>query len=92
MERYMPSLKDFVGKTIFALIPFIHGEIVQVLKLHGVEPGGIWVESQTLTDLLLARVGRTAAPKTAIFFLPYQQIVFVLGSLDVPSLSEKATL
>jgi hypothetical protein len=88
----MPSLNELVGKTIVALVPFIHREIIQVLTLHGVEPGGIWVESQTLTDLFLAKLGRSAAPKTAIFFLPFQQIVFVLGSIDVPSLSEKAML
>ncbi len=88
----MPSLNELVGKTITALVPIIHTEILQKLTLHGVEAGGLWVESQTLTNLFLERVRMSASPKTAIFFLPYQQIVFVLGSIDVPALSEKALL
>jgi hypothetical protein len=63
---------------------------MQKLILHGVESGGLWVESQTLTNAFLARVGLASAPKTAVFFLPFHQISFVLDSLNVPSLSEKA--
>jgi hypothetical protein len=88
----MQTLNELVGQTITALVPFIDRTVMQKLTLHGVETGGIWVESQTLTDLFLGRIGVSASPKTAIFFLPYQQIVFVLGSIDVPALSEKATL
>jgi hypothetical protein len=54
----MASLNELVGKTIIALVPFINRQRIQVLRLHGVEAGGIWVESQTLIDRLLARAGR----------------------------------
>jgi hypothetical protein len=86
----MPELQNLIGQTILALVPSIHGTDLQKLKLHGVENGGLWIESQELTNVFLSRVGAQTAPKTMVFFLPYHQISFVLGSLDVPSLSEKA--
>jgi hypothetical protein len=86
----MPELQKMIGQTIVASVPAIGGVKLQKLKLHGVESGGLWVESQTVTNALLTRVGVSAAPKTMIFFLPFHQISFLIESLNVPSLSEKA--
>jgi hypothetical protein len=86
----MPELQKMIGQTIVASVPAIDRVKLQKLILHGVESGGLWVESQTMTNALLARVGLAAAPKTAIFFLPFHQISFLIESLNVPSLSEKA--
>jgi hypothetical protein len=85
----MPSLREMVGQSITALVPMIDNVKLQELKLHGVEDGGVWVESQYLINVLLSSLGVAAAPKTVIFFLPFHQISFVLGSLNVPALSEK---
>lgn len=84
----MPSLIEMVGKTITALVPFFDRTKFQQMKLHGVEAGGIWVESQKMTDVLFSTSGASYAPKTVIFFLPFQQVTFVFGVLDVPSFSE----
>jgi hypothetical protein len=84
----MPSLNELVGQTITALVPVFHTEIFQKFKLHGVEAGGVWVEHQETVNNILARVKVSASPKTPVFFLPYDQITFVLGSIDVPALCD----
>lgn len=86
----MLLLSDLVGQTIHALVPSIDPQVIQPLKLHGVEVGGIWVESQKVNNLVLSIAGQTISRKTGILFLPYHQISFVLGTLDVPSVSDKA--
>jgi len=86
----MPSLSDFVGQTITALIPIFGSETFQKFQLHGVEVGGIWVEHQGTVNTLLDKLKISGLPKTPVFFLPYSQITFVIGSIDVPALSEKA--
>lgn len=84
----MPSLSEMVGQTIAVHIPFIDRVKVQEVKLHAIENGGIWIESQNLTDVMLSNIGASAAPKTLIYFVPFHQITFVWHALDVPSLSE----
>lgn len=86
----MPSLNELIGQTIVALVPIFDPKIFKQFKLHAVETGGIWIENQEVTNTILGAAKRSAAPKTLIFFLPYQQISFVIGSLDVPSLSDQA--
>lgn len=85
----MFTLQSKIGEEISALVPFFDPKILQTLKLHAVEDAGIWVENQKLTNQILSVAGVSASPKTAIFFLPWQQIVTIVGSLDVPGLSEK---
>jgi hypothetical protein len=85
----MPDLKSMVGKEITALVPLFDKTEVQKFKLHGVETAGIWVESQSVTNVFLEKVGVQTAPKTMIFLLPWHQIAFIWDSVDVPSLSEK---
>lgn len=86
----MPQLKDMIGQNIFALVPFFNRTTVQTLKLHDVENGGMWVENQSFTNLALKTFGVQAAPKTALFFLPWSQITFVASQFDAPALSETA--
>jgi hypothetical protein len=83
------TFAQLVGQTVVALVPLISATNFQNLKLHGVEAGGIWVESQALTELGLKAAEATMAPKTPMFFLPFWQIRFVMVSLDVPAISEK---
>lgn len=86
----MRDLHSLIGEEISALIPFFHPTKLQILTLHGVENGGIWVENQKYTNQFLESIGLATAPKTMIFFLPWHQIATILGSLETPSLSEKA--
>ncbi len=86
----MPDLKSLVGETILAMVPMLDRVEFQELKLHGVEDGGLWVESQKLTNQFLQKIGSPAAPRTAVLFLPFHEIRLVLSSVDVPALGEKA--
>jgi hypothetical protein len=85
----MKKLEELIGGQISALVPFFHQTDFQRLKLHEVEVSGIWVESQAWTNDLLERLRIATSPKTAIFFLPWNQIVTILSSIDSPGLSEK---
>jgi hypothetical protein len=86
----MPELKNMIGQVITAHIPYLHQTQWQEVKLHAVENGGIWIESQKFMTEMLTRIGATMSPKTMIFFLPFSQITFIGASLDTPSISEKA--
>jgi hypothetical protein len=85
----MLNLESMIGTEIKAIVPFLHETTIQRLILHGVEDAGIWVESQAFTNQLLETFHLATSPKTAVFFLPWHQIVAILGSLDSPSLSER---
>ena len=84
------NLSQLVGTRVLVLIPSLHRTDYQWVKLHGVEVGGIWIESQDLTNLFLQSSGVATAPKTPLFFLPYHQVSLVVGTLDAPALDEKA--
>jgi hypothetical protein len=84
------SFQDLIGKEIIALVPIFHKTLLQKMKLINVEPIGLWVESRTISDLMLKKIGFTYSPKSVVFFLPFHQITFVLESLDVPYISDEA--
>lgn len=86
----MTSLKDLIGTEIVALVPALNPKMWSKLKLLNVEAAGIWVEDRKFLEQALRYAGITASPKTTVFFLPFSQIVYVLGSEDVPFLSNEA--
>jgi hypothetical protein len=86
----MPNLTELIGQVIVAHIPRLHPTIFQQVKLHGVEAGGIWIESQMMTNTFFETAGYSSSSRTMIFFFPYHQIGFVMTSIDGPSLSEKS--
>jgi hypothetical protein len=88
MEK--PSLERLIGSTIVALIPMFNPKLFKEFRLHGVESGGVWVESQEAINQLLGAANVAVSPRTMIFFVPFHEIRFVLDSLDAPGLSEKA--
>ncbi len=88
----MPPLKlaDLIGRQVLFLIPRIHPDVYQKVKLMGVEAGGIWIDSQELTNKFLRAAEMPAAPNTLVFFLPYHEIAFAIGTVEGTSLDEKA--
>jgi hypothetical protein len=86
----MKELSEQVGEYIFAVIPKITGDSIRKFRLHGVESGGIWVESQVLTEIFLSAVKRQDLPKTPVFFVPYERILTIVDSADGIALSEKS--
>jgi hypothetical protein len=86
---HMKTLRELEGSTIALLSPFLDTKIFQEVKLHKVEDGGIWIDSQKLTDASLGQIGVAVAPKTLIFFLPWHQVLTIMSSADEVTLSEK---
>jgi hypothetical protein len=86
----MISLEGLIGKEIIAFVPYFHKTTWQKMTLLNVENSGIWVDYRTMSDAILKQSGVTASPKTAVFFLPFHQIVHILESVDVPYLSDEA--
>jgi hypothetical protein len=85
----MKSLKEREGEEIVALLPFIDRIVLQRVKLHKVEDGGIWITSQKITEIVLAKAAVSAAPKTLVWFLPWHQVTLIMDAVDEVSLSEK---
>ena len=81
-------MEQGVHLTVYA--PILKQDTMLELKLHGIEQGGIWVENQTLTDIMLDAAHETSLPSTPIFFVPYSSIrwAFVMAD-DLPSLSSR---
>lgn len=84
------NLSDFVGLHIQIMAPDLHSEQIEIVKLLGVEAGGIWIESQMLTEDMLRRHNAAAMPMTIGFFLPYNKISFICAATEGISLDEKA--
>ncbi len=82
------NFADLIGKKVLAIVPIFDPKLFSELLIHGVEPGGIWVESPKTTQAWLDKMG-VPALHSPILFLPYHEIrfVFVPGEL---TLSDKA--
>lgn len=86
----MISLQSLIGKEIVAHVPYFDENTWQKFKLINVENSGIWVENRAMSDATLKRGGLTVSPKSLVFFLPFHQIVHIVGSVDVPYVSDEA--
>ena len=84
------KLSDLIGTSILAWIPQLHPTDYVTVKLHGVEAGGIWIESQDATNAFLQAAGRVSTVKTPAFFVPYHGIIVMIRTIDSPALDEKA--
>jgi hypothetical protein len=86
----MPSLSELIGTSIIIRSIPLHEEHPVSVRLHAVETGGIWVESQNATDHWLHQMKVASTPKTFVFFLPFAQIAWIMSTVDSPALSEQA--
>jgi hypothetical protein len=57
------------------------------LKLHGFDEGGIWVENQKLTDMILELFDAASLPAQPVFFVPYSGIRWACILAEGQSLS-----
>jgi hypothetical protein len=85
-----PSLQSLVGHEVTALIPALHPSTLTKVTIHGVEVGGIWIEHEPMTQKILRDTNQAASEKTAVLFVPYSGIGYVVGWLEKTSLSESA--
>ena len=84
------QLSDYIGKQIILKIPYIESDHLQLVKLLGVEAGGVWIESQEMINQVYSAVGKEGSPRTPVFFFPYHQISFGIGSIPGIALNETA--
>jgi hypothetical protein len=83
-------LDEYVGETIIIRSIPVNEQHPASVKLLAVDTGGIWIESQDITEHWLAQFKQTTMPKTFVWYLPYAQISWILGTEDYPSISEKS--
>jgi hypothetical protein len=83
------SLKSMEGECIVAKIRAFADDLVLV-RLHRVEPHGIWVEHQAFTNRMMRRFGTTSSTTTLVLFVPFAGIDFVVGAVHALSLSEES--
>jgi hypothetical protein len=81
---------SLIGSQIAVLVPRLDKTNLQNVRLRGVEPGGIWIESQDFTNAVLAAAGVPISDRTAVMFLPYYEISYALTSIEEPSFDEDA--
>jgi hypothetical protein len=75
------------GGMITARVPTLAGNSLLEMKVCGVDQGGIWVECQALTDVVLRKLNESSLPTTPILFLPYSAIRFAFVGVERRSLS-----
>lgn len=86
----MRTLASMIGEVIIARIPLLDAEGMELVKLHGVEANGIWIESQQFTDRLMERFHLSSSRTTPLVFIPFDKVDFIIGAMDSLSLSEQA--
>jgi len=75
----MRTLQSMIGEVIIARIPLLDADGMMLLKLHGVETNGIWVESQDFTNEAHGEVSTSSAlVTTPLVFLPFDKSISLL--------------
>jgi hypothetical protein len=83
MEVTNCNLEAWVGRSIVTFIPIINKDGMIVLKLMGVETGGIWVYGEEMGPWIQRKYALADMPKELAMFIPFSQINFLL--IGVPS-------
>ena len=86
----MRTLASMIGEVIIVRIPLLGAESMELVKLHGVEAHGIWIESQQFTDRMMEKFHLSSSRTTPLVFIPFDKIDFIVASLDSLSLSESS--
>jgi hypothetical protein len=86
----MRNLATMIGEVIIARIPLFKADAMILVKLHGVESQGIWIESQDFTNDLMEKFKFFSSRTTPLVFVPFDKVDFIVASLDSLSLSEPA--
>jgi hypothetical protein len=55
------------------------------VKIRGVEPNGIWVESEEITNQFLRRLAVPSLEATLVVFFPFHAVNYVLSSFACES-------
>jgi hypothetical protein len=79
-----------VGEEIVVRIPILDPEEISVVRLHGVDANGIWIECREFTEAMMKRCHLAISVTTPVLFVPFTSVEFVVGSLRSVALSETA--
>ena len=71
------TLNERIGETIVVWCSIFGHDLVEA-KLHAVEAGGLWLETQKFVDLLHAEQPQQK-DVTPVFFVPFSKIECVLS-------------
>lgn len=82
------QLESLIGKKVLACISMMGNTKLNEIVIHGVETGGLWIESEKYARLWVEKLD-VPAIRTPLFFVPYSGIQFVLHSLEKLELSEE---
>jgi hypothetical protein len=77
-----------IGEVIIVRIPPLDAERMILVKLHGIELHGIWIESQDFTNQLMEKFRFSSSRTTPLVFVPFDKVDFIVAPLDSLSLSE----
>jgi hypothetical protein len=86
----MPSLASMIGEVIIVRIPLLDADGMSLVKLHGIETHGIWIESQEFTNELMEKFDFSSSRTTPLVLVPFNKVDFIIAALDSLSLSEPA--
>lgn len=86
----MRNLASFIGEVIVARIPLLDTDGMMLVKLHGIEAHGIWIESQDFTNQLMEKFHFSSSRTTPLVFVPFDKVDFIIAGLESLSLSEPA--
>jgi hypothetical protein len=80
----MPSLANYLYKNVLVLIPFFsNDEQPHSYTLVGIEPCGLWLESEELEQKLHPSEKQRSSSATKAAFVPFAQISYVLDGTHI---------
>jgi hypothetical protein len=89
MQNARP-LKCLEGSMIVAFIPALDRKELSLVRLHKVEPAGIWIESQEFTERMMKQFAAAVSQTTLLMFVPFHGVSYIVSSIKAVSLSEEA--
>jgi hypothetical protein len=85
------NFETLVGQVVAIFsIALLGATTPAFVTVRGVDHGGVWFESQEITDQLLGGVGTTMLARTALTYLPFWRISLACCGMDVPSISTES--
>ncbi|SRR6266481_5873692 len=80
----MSNLANYFNKNVLVLIPsFSHDEQPHSYTLVGIEPSGLWLESEELERKLYPSDKQQTSSATKAAFVPFSQISYVLDGTHI---------
>ncbi len=78
----MLRLEDLIGKKVIIALERSKKASGYDITIHGVESGGLWIESEELargSEAILPPPAKDRPTQKLVFFFPYAQIQFVMA-------------